>query len=134
LYFSVSVLVVQWGGNISAKTDSFNDDGDDDNISNNNNKNNNSYNSTSGNLMFYKEQNGVVRWWTVGSGLVSRKEQSFNSGCSCSKSRTARHCTARQSTSRHGTALHGRAHTTNEVRGVYAGCKSCLERKGWKSE
>jgi len=60
MYFSVSVLVVRWEDNISAKPDSVNDDGDDDDINNNNN-NNNKNNSTSGNLMFYKEQHGDVR-------------------------------------------------------------------------
>lgn len=98
LYFSVSLLVVRWDDNINTKTDRVNDDDDDDYINNNNiknNNNNNSNNCTSGNLMFCKEQNGDVRWWAVASGLVSRKVQSFNSGCSCSKSHATRHGTAR---------------------------------------
>jgi len=63
LYFSVSPLAVRWDDNINTKTDSVNDDDDDDDddINKNNNKNNNNNKSTSGNLMFYKEQNGDIR-------------------------------------------------------------------------
>ena len=132
LYFSGSLLVVRRDDNIKAKTDSVNDDDD---ISNNNNKNNFSNNSTSRKLMFYKEQNCDVRWWTVASGLVSRMEQSFNSGCRCSKSRKARHGTARHTRwLRLGEIIPDVYADWNEKNGRVSEKGSKRRQRTWKSE